>query len=679
MNEDGALILRNIKECIDFLRGGTSRCIEENNKGLVLLLIRLEGLFRRGLRKKKGSDYYDYFAACLKKDMDFGCHFKKVEMLQELKTSTGRGRVILRFLVSLNVLGNFLELCLCAKATSNWYAANAYLRQQIFVDKFLTLLSEINAYQFNIEIRTKEIDFVWPFEETLFKHENEFFLNSSSIVCETKRIDNAQETVTGLVQSDCKDLKISALEAKINILESNCRMLLEQVEEKNESRRKQTDLDNLRQISLFARSSPDGSYNLSNVSLEEAELINSSSVETYKTKSPQLAEVVMGSDWFTDEQKVKFESIFQTLKNCDTRYTSIENNILLLLDKIPQIESKLQSITASTNSTDLLEELMEQQRVLSDEIASHALLEQTMLDDKKELELKVENLTANLNEAKKATVHSTASIACQTSEKSYAYPENPLTDGNASISSFETAGSSVSPNDSAVNAKLGTDFERLAHKYSDALRQIAELEELKERTHSPAKSTGMQDTILQLKSEVNDLKSQLACASGKLVHEEERCEELVTDNNAKDGEILELQNTVKELDEYHLIAVQDKSNLEAEVLNLKKEIENLRRQNLEAEMEKVTLTSKCAELSELLAAPSKDVLKLEELRKEKEMREAELNEEVAKLKDNLNCTVASTQSQVDAITAERNSIQKMYVDVKRQLFIQVRILSIKCL
>ena len=680
MNENGALILKNIKECVDFFRVGSSRCIGEDNKGLVLLLIRLEDLFRRGLRKKKGSDYYDYFAACLKKDMDFGCHFKKVEAFQELKTNTGRGRVLLRFLVSLNVLGNFLELCLCAKATATWYASNAYLRQQIFVDKFLTLLNEISAYQFDIEFRVKEIDFVWPFEENLTKHDGEYYLTSVNAVgsSEVTNSENTVQQIFGLTESDDKDLKISALEAKINVLETSCRMLLEQVEEKNESKKNQglSDVDNLRQISLFARSSPDGSYNLSNVSLEDAQS-ESCSTEANKSKHHELAEVVIGSDWFNDEQREKFDSIYQTLRSCDTRYSSIENNILLLLEKIPQIEGKLQSSTAmSPSSSDLLEELMEQQRILSDEIASHALLETTMLDDKKELELRIQSLTSELDEAKRISTGSKNSVACQTHQQSLTVTANENLQGiEASSTSTHEVESEYNSQSSleevSVSSKLGTEFERLAHKYSDALKQIAELQELNEIRQSSGKSSAAQEKVMQLKSEVNDLKNQIASVTAKLELEEKQRELLASENRSQANRIADLENTAKQLDEYHLSAVQDKSNLEAEVDCLKKELEAARREKLQLQVEKSAITLECAQMHDQLNKPAEDSLKLEELRREAEIREQELREEIQSLKDNLNCTVASSKSQVDAITAERNSIQKMYVDVKRQLFIQV--------
>ena len=678
MNENGALILKNIKECVDFFRVSSSRCIGEDNKGLVLLLIRLEDLFRRGLRKKKGSDYYDYFAACLKKDMDFGCHFKKVEAFQELKTNTGRGRVLLRFLVSLNVLGNFLELCLCAKATATWYASNAYLRQQIFVDKFLTLLNEISAYQFDIEFRVKEIDFMWPFEENLTKHDGEYYLTSINAVgsSEVTNSENTVQQIFGLSESDDKDLKISALEAKINVLETSCRMLLEQVEEKNESKKNQglSDVDNLRQISLFARSSPDGSYNLSNVSLEDAQS-DSCSTEANKSKHHELAEVVIGSDWFNDEQREKFDSIYQTLRSCDTRYSSIENNILLLLEKIPQIEGKLQSSTAmSPSSSDLLEELMEQQRILSDEIASHALLETTMLDDKKELELRIQSLTSELDEAKRISTGSKNSVACQTHQQTVTVNENLQGIEASSTSTHEVESeynSQSSLEEVSVSSKLGTEFERLAHKYSDALKKIAELQELNEIRQSSGKSSAAQEKVMQLKSEVNDLKNQIASVTAKLELEEKQRELLASENRSQANRISDLENTAKQLDEYHLSAVQDKSNLEAEVNCLKKELEAARREKLQLQVEKSAITLECAQMHDQLNKPAEDSLKLEELRRETEIREQELKEEIQSLKDNLNCTIASSKSQVDAITAERNSIQKMYVDVKRQLFIQV--------
>ena len=54
MNEKGLEILRGIKECVDFVRGNSSsREVQEDNIGIVLLLIRVEDLTRLGIRQKK--------------------------------------------------------------------------------------------------------------------------------------------------------------------------------------------------------------------------------------------------------------------------------------------------------------------------------------------------------------------------------------------------------------------------------------------------------------------------------------------------------------------------------------------------------------------------------------------------------------------------------------------------
>ena len=631
MNEKGLEILRGIKECVDFVRGNSSsREVQEDNIGIVLLLIRVEDLTRRGLRQKKNTDYFDFFASCLRKDLDFGSLFKKFELIQELKTSIGKGRALLRHVLSLNLLTSFFRVCLDSKTSASWYAPQAYFRDKDFIDKFLSVICEIDAYKFNFEIRLKEIDFSWPFEDLLYRANGKYYLypvkvnefRSQSVFNEVENYKAVNESLNSEVPVN-QNLQ---LEIQMSKMQLNCERLELELAKKDEELQKTKDeMDYLRQLTLLLRSSPDGANNTSQSSLEFAGTLDTSSASE---KASLKVNDGSGNTW--------------------------------------------------------LDEMMEQQKRLNDEVASHALLKQAMDLKQSELEQQIHQLKEELSSIKAIRSPPTDTKSCQSEAVHQVDRETEACDLlNESLMSNnekeQSCNTSFGPltwsngGETTGTLSLTEELEKLAKKYAEARSQIAELQELNEHFESSenGKVGAQKEKFKTMKSENDEIKNRLLLVEKELREKELSYKSMLVENEKMNQEVQKIHYSLKLRDEDISKLQEEKSDLirENEILQTSLNSSTTDLKALRAKL--IALETQLAEIELRFKNQSTENSKLSDVCTDVQEDNMKLKSEVSELRDKLDCTVASSRSQVTAISTERDSIHNLYMDAKRQLIFNV--------
>ena len=621
MNEKGIEILRGLKECVDFVRGSTKSQLNEENPGVILFFIRTEDLLRRGLKQKRNTDYYDFFATCFRKDMDFAGHIKRFDALSEIKTSTGKGRALLRHIASQSILSSFFTSSLIPKLTSTWYSAQAYLRDAGFVEKFIAMATDLDSFKLKFEIRLREIDFSWPFEENLLRVNGKYCLPTDK----QSQYNGFDASFNGVTiekrkASVSNNGDFSELEKKISKLENCCDELEIQLTNKDDELRKtKEEMDYLRQLTIILRSSPDGA----NTSLSSLECSN-------------------------------------PIQEAHLRGANVA------------------ALKTETNSA-WVDEIMEQQKKLTEEIQSHALLKQAMQDANLELEDKVRQLTEELSSLKSAKNPVKDSKSCQTDVVERADQGTDACEfGDVDFISQQDSDrisilSFGSVTDTKSEKSLVEELEKLGRKYSEARFQIAELQEFKEESgpSGKVKMTPQREKLKNLKVENEELKTRILAVEQEILDKEESFRNVLARNEANIQELHKLQNSLQLRDDDLSLLQSEKSDFARENEILQNSLDSVTKEAKEG-------TSKVAELESQVKKLTSDNLQLttentnlNELVQQYGTDNSKFKVQILNLTDELNCALASAKNQVAAITQERDSIQVLNFEIKRQLMLTV--------
>ncbi|XP_008116498.2 FYVE and coiled-coil domain-containing protein 1 isoform X1 [Anolis carolinensis] len=109
------------------------------------------------------KDYWDYFSDCLAKVKGANDGIRFVKSISELRTSLGKGRAFLRYSLVHQRLADTLQQCFMnTKVTSDWYYARSPFLNPKMSSDIIGHLYELTEVQFDLASRGYDLDSAWP-------------------------------------------------------------------------------------------------------------------------------------------------------------------------------------------------------------------------------------------------------------------------------------------------------------------------------------------------------------------------------------------------------------------------------------------------------------------------------------------------------------------------------------
>ncbi|XP_041805636.1 FYVE and coiled-coil domain-containing protein 1-like [Chelmon rostratus] len=164
-------IIRDLHDAVLELSKEHKECgepITDDSANLHKFFYKLEYLLQFDQKEKttflgQRKDYWDYFCDCLIKIKGANDGIRFVKSIPELKTSLGKGRAFIRYSLVHQRLADTLQQCLInQKVTSDWYYARSpFLKSHLTAD-IINHLYELNQIQFDVAARGYDLDADWP-------------------------------------------------------------------------------------------------------------------------------------------------------------------------------------------------------------------------------------------------------------------------------------------------------------------------------------------------------------------------------------------------------------------------------------------------------------------------------------------------------------------------------------
>uniref|UniRef100_A0A3P8UB24 FYVE and coiled-coil domain autophagy adaptor 1 n=1 Tax=Amphiprion percula TaxID=161767 RepID=A0A3P8UB24_AMPPE len=164
-------IIRDLHDAVLELSKEHKECgepITDDSANLHKFFYKLEYLLQFDQKEKttflgQRKDYWDYFCDCLIKIKGANDGIRFVKSIPELKTSLGKGRAFIRYSLVHQRLADTLQQCLInQKVTSDWYYARSpFLKYHLTAD-IINHLYELNQIQFDVAARGYDLDADWP-------------------------------------------------------------------------------------------------------------------------------------------------------------------------------------------------------------------------------------------------------------------------------------------------------------------------------------------------------------------------------------------------------------------------------------------------------------------------------------------------------------------------------------
>ncbi|XP_071375482.1 FYVE and coiled-coil domain-containing protein 1 isoform X1 [Centroberyx affinis] len=164
-------IIRDLRDAVIELSKEHKECgepITDDSSNLHKFSYKLEYLLQFDQKEKttflgQRKDYWDYFCDCLAKIKGANDGIRFVKSIPELKTSLGKGRAFIRYSLVHQRLADTLQQCLInQKVTSDWYYVRSpFLKSHLTAD-IINHLYELNQIQFDVAARGYDLDADWP-------------------------------------------------------------------------------------------------------------------------------------------------------------------------------------------------------------------------------------------------------------------------------------------------------------------------------------------------------------------------------------------------------------------------------------------------------------------------------------------------------------------------------------
>ncbi|XP_041659453.1 FYVE and coiled-coil domain-containing protein 1 isoform X2 [Cheilinus undulatus] len=164
-------IIRDLRDAVLELSREHRECgepVTDDSANLHKFFYKLEYLLQFDQKEKttflgQRKDYWDYFCDCLIKIKGANDGIRFVKSIPELKTSLGKGRAFIRYSLVHQRLADTLQQCLINhKVTSDWYYARSpFLKSHLTAD-IINHLYELNQIQFDVAARGYDLDADWP-------------------------------------------------------------------------------------------------------------------------------------------------------------------------------------------------------------------------------------------------------------------------------------------------------------------------------------------------------------------------------------------------------------------------------------------------------------------------------------------------------------------------------------
>ncbi|KAM6990093.1 FYVE and coiled-coil domain-containing protein 1 isoform 2-T3 [Tautogolabrus adspersus] len=164
-------IIRDLHDAVLELSREHKECgepVTDDSGNLHKFFYKLEYLLQFDQKEKttflgQRKDYWDYFCDCLIKIKGANDGIRFVKSIPELKTSLGKGRAFIRYSLVHQRLADTLQQCLINhKVTSDWYYARSpFLKSHLTAD-IINHLYELNQIQFDVAARGYDLDADWP-------------------------------------------------------------------------------------------------------------------------------------------------------------------------------------------------------------------------------------------------------------------------------------------------------------------------------------------------------------------------------------------------------------------------------------------------------------------------------------------------------------------------------------
>uniref|UniRef100_A0A8P4GA69 FYVE and coiled-coil domain containing 1b n=1 Tax=Dicentrarchus labrax TaxID=13489 RepID=A0A8P4GA69_DICLA len=164
-------IIRDLHDAVLELSKEHRECgepITDDSANLHKFFYKLEYLLQFDQKEKttflgQRKDYWDYFCDCLIKIKGANDGIRFVKSIPELKTSLGKGRAFIRYSLVHQRLADTLQQCLInQKVTSDWYYVRSpFLKSHLTAD-IINHLYELNQIQFDVAARGYDLDADWP-------------------------------------------------------------------------------------------------------------------------------------------------------------------------------------------------------------------------------------------------------------------------------------------------------------------------------------------------------------------------------------------------------------------------------------------------------------------------------------------------------------------------------------
>ncbi|CAJ1072780.1 FYVE and coiled-coil domain-containing protein 1-like isoform X1 [Xyrichtys novacula] len=164
-------IIRDLHDAVLELSKEHKDCgepVTDDSPNLHKFFYKLEYLLQFDQKEKttflgQRKDYWDYFCDCLIKIKGANDGIRFVKSIPELKTSLGKGRAFIRYSLVHQRLADTLQQCLINhKVTSDWYYARSpFLKSHLTAD-IINHLYELNQIQFDVAARGYDLDADWP-------------------------------------------------------------------------------------------------------------------------------------------------------------------------------------------------------------------------------------------------------------------------------------------------------------------------------------------------------------------------------------------------------------------------------------------------------------------------------------------------------------------------------------
>ncbi|KAG8014264.1 FYVE and coiled-coil domain-containing protein 1, partial [Nibea albiflora] len=164
-------IIRDLHDAVLELSKEHKECgepVTDDSANLHKFFYKLEYLLQFDQKEKttflgQRKDYWDYFCDCLIKIKGANDGIRFVKSIPELKTSLGKGRAFIRYSLVHQRLADTLQQCLInQKVTSDWYYARSPLLKSHLTADIINHLYELNQIHFDVAARGYDLDADWP-------------------------------------------------------------------------------------------------------------------------------------------------------------------------------------------------------------------------------------------------------------------------------------------------------------------------------------------------------------------------------------------------------------------------------------------------------------------------------------------------------------------------------------